>query len=42
MNPAHHPAEAKQIIQVLVEHWPIFLFLALQMAAALVVIIFHE
>jgi hypothetical protein len=42
MNPADNPAEAKQIIEVLIEHWPIFLFIALQTAAALVVIVFHD
>jgi hypothetical protein len=26
MNPAENPADAKQIIQVLIQHWPIFLF----------------
>lgn len=42
MNPAENPAEAEQIVQVLIQHWPVFLFIALQTAAAIVVIIFHD
>jgi hypothetical protein len=42
MNPAQNPAEAGRIIHVLLQHWPIFLFIALQTAAAIVVIIFHD
>jgi hypothetical protein len=42
MNPTQNPAETQQILTVLIQHWPIFLFLALQMTAAIVVIIFHD
>jgi hypothetical protein len=42
MNPTQNPAETQQIVNVLIEHWPIFLFIALQTTATIVVIIFHE
>ena len=42
MNPTQHPSETQQIVKVLIQHWPIFLFLVLQMTAAIVVIIFHD
>ena len=42
MNATENPAEAEQIIEVLIRHWPIFAFLVLQTAAAIVVIIFHD
>lgn len=31
-----------RIIQVLIEHWPIFLFIALQTAAAIVAIVAYK
>ncbi len=42
MNSAPNPADTKQIIDVLTQHWPIFLFIALQTAAAIVAIIAHD
>ncbi len=40
MNPAHNPAETKQFIDVLIQHWPILLFMFFHSATALVVIIY--
>lgn len=34
--------EAGRIVQVLTQHWPIFLFIALQTAAAIVAIAFYQ
>jgi hypothetical protein len=42
MNPTQNPAETQEIVRVFIQHWPIFLFLALQMTAAIVVIVFHD
>ena len=42
MNPTQHLPETRQVADVLIQHWPIFLFLVLQMTAAIVVIIFHD
>ena len=42
MNPEQNPSDAAQIVKVLIQHWPIFVFIALQTAAAIVVIIYHH
>jgi len=42
MNAANNPADARHIVEVLSQHWPILLFIALQTAAAVVVIVFHD
>ena len=37
-----HDSTAKQILEVLIRHWPIFTFIALQTAAAIVAILIHD